>query len=878
MLSYSYHKMQEASLSPNGYALVSLVNACAELRDVSQGQELYAEIARKGLLVSDVYAGNTLVNMYIKCGMLVRAQEVFDNLHVRDVVSWTSIIGGYAAHGYGWEALKVFEHMQQEEGSPNNVTYVCALKACGIMGLMGMGKELHDKIERKGMLWEDLAVGNALVDMYVKGGLLAEGQKVFDNMKVHDGISWSALTMGYTKCKEGAAAMQCFRQMQLEGLMPDRVAFVCSLKACGLIKNINIVQGLHSVIISLGLLERYPVIGNALIDAYAHCGSLQEAQKLFHKLPVLDIVSWNTLVDGYVRQDCGKEALFWTDRMQLEGMYPDDGTWVCSLKACGIAGAVQKGKNIHATLALSELKLVVGNALVDMYAKCDLIMDAHVVFGKLKVRDVVSWTTLISGYVNHQGAEEALKCFELMQADHVAPNAATFACVLKACGLVKATTKGIEIHCESERRGLVGKDIVVGNALVDMYSKCGMLKEAVEVFDKVQIKDEASWNALIALYANHGHGREVLDCLTCMRLEGVYPNSISFMCSLKACGRSGMVIEGIELHAEIARNGLLLTDGSVGNALVDMYIKCGFLTRAEDAFHELPYKDILSWTSLIAGFVQHECGPEALRCFDEMQLKGLSPDAAAFVCSLKACRSVGAISKGKEIHMEIARRGLLDGDLLVGNSLIEMYASCGSLAIVLEVFDELQEQDTVSWTALIAGYVQQGELECAIHAFEKMKLAGKIPDAVTFLWVLIGCSYAGKVEMGQTYFRAMLEVYGINPGIQHYTCVADLFCRMGLIDRAISFVDKLPFESDPVVWYVLLDACQKFGYVEACRKAFEYLVRLDAKDASAYVCMCNIYAGVELREDVSSSQEEGENEHMCFQGVAGEGVLVSNWD
>ncbi|MCO5582403.1 hypothetical protein L7F22_036297 [Adiantum nelumboides] len=160
-----------------------------------------------------------------------------------------------------------------------------------------------------------------------------------------------------------------------------------------------------------------------------------------------------------------------------------------------------------------------------------------------------------------------------------------------------------------------------------------------------------------------------------------------------------------------------------------------------------------------------------------------------------------------------------------------------------------------------------------------MNREGISPDTITFIWVLIGCTHAGKAELAQMYLKSMVEVYGINPSIQHYTCVADLFCRIGLIQKALTFINELPLDPDPVVWYILLDASQKLGNVEACRKAFERTVRLDAKDASAYLRLCNIYAGSELREDASSSHPGGEGEHMCFQGFADEGedVLVSNW-
>eukprot|EP00250_Pteridium_aquilinum_P032060 c44900_g1_i1 orf=1-327(+) len=108
--------------------------------------------------------------MYAKCGLLKRAQEVFDSLLARDVVTWTALIAGFAKNEHGKEALKCFDHMQDEGVCPNAVTYVCCLKACGSIKALDKGREIHAKIEKEGLLGTNLALGNALVDMYVKCG------------------------------------------------------------------------------------------------------------------------------------------------------------------------------------------------------------------------------------------------------------------------------------------------------------------------------------------------------------------------------------------------------------------------------------------------------------------------------------------------------------------------------------------------------------------------------------------------------------------------------------------------------------------------------------------------------------------------------------
>ena len=160
-----------------------------------------------------------------------------------------------------------------------------------------------------------------------------------------------------------------------------------------------------------------------------------------------------------------------------------------------------------------------------------------------------------------------------------------------------------------------------------------------------------------------------------MRCQGVSPNSITFACILKACGNLGAVEKGKNIHEEILREGYLENDCMVGNALVEMYAKCGDLAKAQDVFDNLNVWDVIGFTSLITGYDQHGYGDKALKCFEQMRNKGLSPDAMTFTYILKACGSMGAAEMGKEIHADIVKEGLLVHDNVLGNALVNMYAN-----------------------------------------------------------------------------------------------------------------------------------------------------------------------------------------------------------
>eukprot|EP00250_Pteridium_aquilinum_P000317 c10350_g1_i1 orf=1-564(+) len=171
--------------------------------------------------------------MYAKCGVLAKAQLVLNELPARDVVSWNVLIAGYIKQGQAQDALASFERMQREGLGPNVVTFNCLLKACGSIGAADLGEHIHNEIAKQGLLANDIMLGTALVEMYIKCGALVQGRRVLEELPVRNVGLWNALLAGYTQEGRGQEAIDCFEQMQNKGLSPDKVTFGCVLKACG---------------------------------------------------------------------------------------------------------------------------------------------------------------------------------------------------------------------------------------------------------------------------------------------------------------------------------------------------------------------------------------------------------------------------------------------------------------------------------------------------------------------------------------------------------------------------------------------------------------------------------------------------------------------
>ena len=391
-------------------------------------------------------------------------------------------------------------------------------------------------------------------------------------------------------------------------------------------------------------------------------------------------------------------------------------------------------------------------------------------------------------------------------------------------------------------------DVVLGTALVDMYVKCGVIAKAQEVLEELLVRDLVSWNSLIGGYTELGRGHEALNCFEQMQSEGLTPDGVTFTHILRACSCIDAIEKGKQIHDEIVSRGLLIKNIALGTALVDMYAKCGMLVKAEKVLKELPIRGVITWNALIAGHVQFELGHAALKCVEQMQTEGLSPNAVTFICILKACGSIGAIGKGKQIHEEIVSKGILGEYFELSNALVDMYAKCGVLAKAQEVLDELDIRVVISWNALIAGYAQQGKVHEALCCFEEMQIEGLSPDEVTVLCVMNACSHSGIVNEARILFGNMTMEYGITPNIEHFTCMVTILAHAGLFNEAISVIQVMPSLEFPEVWLALLGACRKWGNMNLGRLAFDQVIQLDTRVASAYTLMANIFTAAGMQE------------------------------
>eukprot|EP01018_Ginkgo_biloba_P011199 Gb_27469 [translate_table: standard] len=778
---------------------VCLLQGCITKNALSEGKLVHAHMNNRGFM-PDTFFWNTLLNMYVKCGSLVDARGVFDQIPERDVFSWTVMIAAYARLGLAEEALILFRQMQRTGIEPNQFTFASIIPACTNLAALEQGKEIHEGAIRSGFQ-SDSFVSNTLAYMYAKCGSMDYARHVFDKMPNRDVVSWTAMIAGYGQHGNVDEALKMFQKMP----------------------------------------QRDVVSWNAMIAAYAQNGNVKEALELFQKIPQRDVVSWNAMIKGHAQNGHGDAALKLFRQMQLAGMKPNSKTFASVLSACADLEALELGIEIHEEIIRSgfQHEVCVANALVDMYTKCGSIEKARELFDKMPKQDVVlwtemvagyaqnghvdealkffqkmpernvvSWTAMIAGYAQNGHSEEALKLFRQMKLAGVKPNSKTFASVLPACANLAALEQGMDIHEEIIRSGFQ-YNIFVANALVDMYAKCGSIENARDVFDKINQRDAISWTTMITGYAQSGHVDEAWKLFQNMPQRDVFS----------------------------------------WNAMIALFAQSGHVEEALKLFQDMPMRDVISWTAIIAGYSQNGHNEAALKLFRQMQLAGVKPDSKTFASVLPACASLAAMDQGMEIHEEIVRNGF-QSNIFVANALVDMYAKCGSIEIARDVFDKIHQRDIVSWNAIIAGYAMHGYGKEALKLFAEMQVSCMNPNHVTLLCVLFACCHAGLVDEGRKHFDCMSQYYHITPAIEHYGCMVDLLGRAGCLDEAHEFIKKMPIKPDATVWGCLLGACRIHNNIELGECAAECLFELDPKNPAPYVLLSNIYAAVDRWGDI----------------------------
>ncbi|CAL8133017.1 unnamed protein product [Prunus armeniaca] len=503
---------------------------------------------------------------------------------------------------------------------------------------------------------------------------------------------------------------------------------------------------------------------------------------------------------------------------------------------------------------------------------------AHRVFDTIPEPSVFLWNTMMKGYSRIRYPDYGVSMYFTMQRLSVKPDCFTFPFLLKGFTREIALECGKEFHASVLKYGF-DSNVFVQNALVHMYSICGLIDMARGVFDMICEKEVATWNVMISGYNRVKKYDESWKLFNCMQKEGVLPTSVTLVSVLSACSKLKDLDAGKQVH-KCVKEYLIEPTLVLENALVDMYVACGEMNAAlkifenmktkdviswttivkgfansgqvdlaRNYFDEMPERDYISWTAIIDGYLQVNRFKEALELFCQMQTSYVKPDEYTMVSILTACAHLGALELGEWIKTYIDKNKIKN-DTFVRNALIDMYFKCGNAEKALRVFDAMLHRDKFTWTAVIVGLATNGNGREALGMFSRMLESLVTPDQITFIGVLCACTHSGMVDEGRKFFASMITQHGIEPNVTHYGCMVDLLGRAGHLIEAFEVIQNMPMKPNSVVWGALLGACRMHKDAELAEMAAKKMLELEQDNGAVYVLLCNIYAACNKWENL----------------------------
>ncbi|KAL8524791.1 hypothetical protein ACS0TY_014414 [Phlomoides rotata] len=551
---------------------------------------------------------------------------------------------------------------------------------------------------------------NIMLAGLVKYGHLEDAYKLFVKMPLRNCVSFTTMIMGFSQNECYEDAIELFREMRLSGVVPGEVTFASVIPAYARFDaNRTSAKLLHGLVLKLGL-HMSRLVSTNLLLLYCLSSSLKDARIIFDRMVERNVVTWNVMLNGYVK-----------------------------------AG------------------------LVDL---------ARELFERIPGKDVVSWGTMIDGYVQIGRLREALALYGEMRHTGSCPNEVMIVDIISACSQTTKLIEGQQFHVLAVKMGFNCYDFMQAT-LVHFYGACGKVELAYSQFKEGNKDHVACWNALIA--------------------------------------------------------------GLMKNGRVD---------DATHLFSIMPERDVFSWSSMISGYSQNGQFNLAIELFHQMIVKRFKPNEITMISVFSAISSLGSLKEGRFAHEYIYSNKIPITDNLSA-AIIDMYAKCGNIDFALEVFHQIRDEakNVSSWNAIICGLAMHGRAEASLRVFSDLQTRNINPNSITFIGVLSACCHAGLVEAGERHFQSMKILYDLEPNIKHYGCMVDMLSRTGRLKEAEELIKSMPMEADVVIWGTLLAACKMHENTDIGERAAENLAKVEPTHGPSRVLLSNLYADVGRWDD-----------------------------
>lgn len=606
-------------------------------------------------------------------------------------------------------------------------------------------KRIHALLIIHGEIHDNVSISTKLIGLYGLFRQVKTARLLFDEIPSPDFLSCKVMIRWYfmnDMYEDVIGFFNCFRKCVN---IYDNVVFSIVLKACTELRDFDEGRKVHCHIVKVGHADSFVLTG--LVDMYGKCGEVESSREVFEGIVQRNVVCWTSMIVGYVQNGCAEEALVFLNRMRDGLVEGNEYTLGGVLNACAKLGALHQGKWLHGYMIKKQIEFnsYLVSALVDMYVKCRALTDARAILFEFSNVDLVSWTSMIVGYSQNGYPSEALELFVDKKWEAVLPNAVTVSSVVSACAQLGNLKLGASVHGLSIKLR-VDKATVI-NALIHMYGKCGMMRDAYLLFESVKDKDVIAWNSIISGCSSNGSAYEAITLFHQMRSECLQPDAVTMVSVLTACASYGALIVCSSLHTYSIKVGVLSCI-YVGTALLNFYAKCGDAKSARTVFDGMVEKNTVTWNAMIGGYgMQGDCY-NSLALLNDMMRESLEPNDIMFTAILSTCSHTGMIAEGWRFFVNMCQNYNFVPSMKHYSCMVDLLA-------------------------------RAGRLEEAFDFMNKMPIQ---PDVSLFGAFLNGCSIYSRFDLGEVAVRKMLELHPHDAC--YYVLMANLYASDGRWNQA----------------------------------------------------------------------------------------------
>ncbi|KAJ7958700.1 Pentatricopeptide repeat-containing protein [Quillaja saponaria] len=675
---------------------ITMLKSCSKIREFSQ---IHAHLISTKLIYDPLIASHVLW-FFISRENVNQGRRILTQNYDLETIVWNTLIENKLKDGSLGEVFVIYYHMMKQ-GVPLDIsTFHFLIQACSRISNPQLGIELHCRI-LKSDFGANRSLKNNLMGLYSKYGRLEEVCKLFEEMPSRNVVSWNTMISCYVHLGMPQMALNLFEVMQIEKAEPDTITMISLVSACSKLRDLKMGKKLHrytekneleisgnllnclvDMYIKCGEMEKAHhlvgkskseidiVLSTTLISAYLKSNNIDMASKLFDQITERNLISWMTMISGYVQGGYYYESLNLFGQMRLENVSPDDILLVQALSATTHVGYGKFGRSIHNLVVKYGMVVngFLGNALVDFYAKCQQLDEASKIFKQLPVKSIVSWNSMLHG-----------------------------------------------------------------------FCKCDDVRKARDFFNSIPDKDVISWNTMINCYASSHQFEEMIELFTEMQQLNVKPDKVTLVSLLSSCASVGALTSGIWVHIYIRKKHFEL-DNLLATALIDMYGKCGSIEKAYEVFSETTEKNVFVWTAIIGAHAMEGQAWKAIDLFIEMEDEGKRPDHVTFIALLSACSHGGLIDEGYKYFDHMSKTYGITPQIQHYGCMVDLLGRVGHLEEAMEFIETMPLQpDACIWSALLRASASHQNVELAAFAFEHLVDLDPRNDAA---YVLLANTYA----------------------------------------------------------------------------------------------------------------------------------------